>query len=96
VGGLERGTPSPEPARGPHELLPVLPVLPESSNPGAKLLRSRSASSDAETSAFYLARASLLLRTLETEAAELRIVLAAVERETVRRWRLTQPGDAKP
>jgi hypothetical protein len=54
------------------------------------------ASDDAETSAFYLARASLLLRTLETEAAELRIVLAAVERETVRRWRLTQPGDAKP
>jgi hypothetical protein len=54
------------------------------------------ASEDAETSAFYLARATLALRTLETEAAELRITLAAVERETVRRWRGTQPGDAKP
>jgi hypothetical protein len=54
------------------------------------------ASADADTSAFYLARATLSLRTLETEAAELRIVLAAVEREAVRRWRETQPGEAKP
>jgi hypothetical protein len=54
------------------------------------------ASEDAETSAFYLARATLAIQALETEAAELRTVLAAVERETVRRWRETQPGDAKP
>jgi hypothetical protein len=54
------------------------------------------ASEDPETSAYYLARATLSLRTLETETAELRITLAAVEREAVRRWRGMQPEDAKP
>jgi hypothetical protein len=48
------------------------------------------ASNDAETSAFYLARATLALQALETEAAEFRITLAAVERETVRRWSAAQ------
>jgi hypothetical protein len=51
------------------------------------------ASNDAETSAFYLARATLALQALETETAESE---SRSPQSNARRWSAAQAGDAKP